>query len=101
MTDNRLIKVESILGQKHGPQVMLSWGKESGLVTSAEARQHALRVLECADAAESDAFMFHFLQKTVGVTPQAAVAVIADFRRYRETIDPTGGYDSSPHEVKP
>jgi hypothetical protein len=59
-------------------------GGEMLQMRTAEARSHALQVLECADAAESDAFVIEYLQAKVNLTEEAAAVVLGDFRKWRE-----------------
>jgi len=67
--------------------VHLAWGRESELraqFTPAEARQHALSLLECAEAAETDSLLLRLLEEKVGVGLERAFAVIADLRNMRD-----------------
>lgn len=51
----------------------------------ATARELALNLLTCAEAAESDGFLVGFLQKTIGVeNMRTIVSVLFDFREHRE-----------------
>lgn len=52
-------------------------------MSPAEARSLAMNLLECADAAESDAFLITFLRKKVGANDEAIVAILQDFRDWR------------------
>src|SRR6202023_3448946 len=49
-----------------------------------QARDHAKNILEATEASEQDAFLFSFMQKKVGLDIQRAMAVIVDFRQWRE-----------------
>ena len=50
------IKVTSLVGYRTGAAlVQLEWGAQKGQLTAAEARAHALRVLECAALAGAPA----------------------------------------------
>lgn len=70
--------------------VRLVWGREEGKLTPEEARAHALRILEAAEAAESDEFIVAWLQgknlagKALVSDLRAAVMVLRDFRKQRE-----------------
>jgi hypothetical protein len=55
------------------------------MVTPAEARSWALNVLEAAEAAECDEFLMAMFKERIGLDDEKAVAVLADFRRFRET----------------
>ena len=70
------------------PFVIFRWGDECGQLTPREARQHARRVLEAAEAADSDAFLLAFLRDQVGADLQHQVAVLGEFRRWRAARDP-------------
>lgn len=49
-----------------------------------EAREFALNMLEASVCAHADAFIFSFFTQTVGLLPEAAVALLQDFREFRE-----------------
>jgi len=85
------INVESyVSNQDQRGYVRLVWGREEGKLTPKEARAHAPRILEAADAAESDEFIAAWLQgknyagKALVPDLRAAVMVLRDFRKQRE-----------------
>ena len=79
------IKITSLVGYATGAAlIQLEWGAQKGQLTAAEARAHALRVLECAEAAETDLFLVTFLTEKIGAPLSAAVQVLQEFRRSRE-----------------
>lgn len=83
------IEIESgVSGRTREPFVVLRWGGESGQLTPTEARHHARRLLEAAEAAESDAFLMSFLRDRVRLEDGHQVAVLADFRQWRAQRDP-------------
>lgn len=83
--DKRMIMVESmVMSKTKEPCVRLSWGEESGDLTPNEARDHALNVLQAADAADSDSFLFHFFTNTIGAPEEQAYAMLKEFRTWRE-----------------
>lgn len=85
MTGPPDIVVSSLVGYQTGkPIVQIEWGEMKGQLTADEARAHALRVLQSADAAESDLFIWEFATSTVGVTVEGATKLMAEFRRFRE-----------------
>lgn len=86
MTGEKTLWVRSQYGFNHRkPQVVITMpGGETLQMSPAEARHHALAVLECADAAESDAFIFEYLQAKVGLTDNQMAQVLGDFRTWRE-----------------
>lgn len=77
-----------VSGRTREPFVVLHWGGESGQLTPMEARQHARRLLEAAEAADQDAFLMDFLRDRVGAELEHQVAILADFREWRAKHDP-------------
>lgn len=53
-------------------------------LTPAETRTHALRLLECAEAAESDAMVLRLLVDKVGTTQNQALQIVAELRNFRD-----------------
>jgi hypothetical protein len=83
--NNPDIEITSLVGKQTGlPLIQLKWGELVGQLTSHEAREHAYRILQAADAAESDLFLWEFATKKINVNPEAAAKVIAEFRTFRE-----------------
>jgi len=81
--DGSMIWSHSIVSQQTGDGlVQLTWGDKKAQLTCEEARQHALVILECADAAESDACLVRFLGK-IGMEREDAVKILVDFRVFR------------------
>lgn len=64
--------------------VQITWGAESGQLTPAEARMHALAVLEAAEAAEHDALVVAELTEGMGVEQQSALAFLVNLRGRRQ-----------------
>ena len=52
--------------------------------TPAEAYNHAMAVLGCVEAANTDAFMVAFLTEKIGVPLEQIGGVLRDFREWRE-----------------
>lgn len=52
--------------------------------TPAEAYNHAMAVLGCVEAANTDAFLVAFLVERIGLDLQKATSVLPDFRAWRE-----------------
>ncbi|HLE52728.1 MAG TPA: hypothetical protein VI755_11735 [Anaerolineales bacterium] len=50
-----------------------------------EARDLALNLLQAAEAAEQDAFMFEFVSKDLKAGENAAANIIFEFRNWRDT----------------
>jgi hypothetical protein len=68
------------------PFVTLRLGDQRGQLDPAEARQHALLILEAADAAESDAFIVQLLEQRVDMRHDQIARVLADFRTFRAQV---------------
>lgn len=78
------IDVESLVSDRNRePYVVLKWGPHRAQLTPAEARRHALIILEASDAAISDAFLVAWLTEHIGVTPPVMAAALEAFRHYR------------------
>lgn len=79
------IHIESgVSGRTEEPMVTLTWGAEGAQLTVAEARQHALRILEAAEAAESDALLWRWLRDVVHVDdPAQRAQALGEFRTLR------------------
>jgi hypothetical protein len=81
-----MINVSSIVSHATGEAVIqFTWGEKRAQLTVEEARQHALGVLECAEAGETDAFIVEFFHKELGMAMEKAIEVLRTFRTYRET----------------
>lgn len=52
--------------------------------TPAEAREFGQTVMECAEAADTDAFLFSFGTQQIGLERDAAMMMIMEFRKWRE-----------------
>lgn len=78
------IRIESMVASRdQQPYVVVKWGEEAGQLTPSEARAHALKVLEAAEAAETDAFLVSFLLHRLEVDLGRALHILQDFRGYR------------------
>jgi len=67
------------------PFVHVRWLEQSGQWDIESARQHALQVLEAAEAAEHDAAVVRWLRERVKVNDGGRVAeMLADLRRFRD-----------------
>lgn len=57
-----------------------------------EARRIARLLIECAESAEQDAFLFHHFTTEVGLSEEKAAAVLVMFRKWRDArpkpVDP-------------
>jgi hypothetical protein len=84
LDSHSIIRIETMYGAKERiPSVILQWGVEKGQLSPAEARIHAMKVLEAADAAEGDAFIFEFTRSRLGGDVPAAT-VLNEFRKWRD-----------------
>ncbi len=85
MAKEQRIDISSgVSGQTGEGFVEMHWGQERGQLTPTEARLHALRILEAADGAESDAFLVGWMRDQVHAPDGAIVQLLADFRKYRQ-----------------
>jgi hypothetical protein len=66
--------------------VTLRWGAESGQLTTAEARAHALSLLEAADAAEFDAAVLRWMTHDLDTPIEQAAAALGALRRSRADL---------------
>lgn len=75
---------QSGINQRGEPFVQLLRGSKILCQMDVEqARAHAQAVLESAEAAEQDAFIYDWVQNHVGAGPEQAAGLLIDFRRYR------------------
>lgn len=56
-----------------------------------EARALALNLLECAEAAEQDAFIYNFFSAGIGVDERQAANALLAYRDYRNKMRGTDG----------
>lgn len=49
-----------------------------------EARDLAMNLIQAAEAAEQDAFLFEWAQREVGVNDKQAAGLLSEFRKWRE-----------------
>lgn len=78
------IGVSSLVAAHNGvPLVRLTLGHFAGDLSLGEARAHALLILECAEAAETDSFLFEWVTKEFNAPEMAAAGLIDRFRKAR------------------
>lgn len=81
---------QSIFGYKSrepGVQVVVNGADFSTVMSTTEARNLALNLLMCAEAAEHDAFLMYFFKEKVGVNEERKMAaILLDFRKWRERL---------------
>ena len=80
------LEMESGVNKKLEGFVTVRWGAEVGQLSPAEARQHGLAMLECAEAAESDAAVLRAL-KAGGFEDEAGFGLLRLIRDYRKGGD--------------
>lgn len=68
------------------PFVHYHWAEKKCQFSPEEARQHALALIHCAEAAEHDAAVFKFLQERLESSREQAAAVIGDLRNFRAGV---------------
>lgn len=68
------------------PFVMVQWARETGQLTPDEADQHAVAVIQAAQAARHDAAIVAELQESLNLPREVAVAFL---HRIRERLDST------------
>lgn len=79
--------MESLVSSQTGKAwVKVTWGTMAGQLTPAEARAHALRMLEVAGGAELDAIMFDYFSRLIGVGPEKAAKCVLEFREIRDKL---------------
>lgn len=53
-------------------------------VSPKEAREIASNILQCAEAAEQDQFLFEWVKQAIKVNDQAAAVILKEYRDFRE-----------------
>lgn len=89
--------IEAIYGlKKEKPLVNVSWYGEPIQWEPVQAQQHAIQLLESAEAAESDGFFLHFLEQEIGVSKEECHPMIQAFQtyRHRQQLEETFNADS-------
>jgi hypothetical protein len=87
MTGDDVLWHQAGINSKGEPFVQLILGtKVIAQMTVPEARDHGMAIVEAAEAAETDAFVFEWVTKHVGAGPQQAAGLLVDFRKYRSEI---------------
>ena len=77
-------RISTIIGKETGVALMqMQWGEQTAQLTPLQARQHALAILEAADAASTETVMLDWLQNTVGMDAEHAMGAMATLRDAR------------------
>lgn len=83
MSGGETLWMESGVNMDGEAFVHMHWGKESGQLTPAKAREHATQMIETATAADFDAKLFKSLTTKMGLDKPTAAAFIGDLREDR------------------
>lgn len=84
--DNNVLWHQSGVNKKNEPFVQLIHnGQVLCQMSPNEARDHAISILESAEAAETDAFLIQFVTKKIGIGATESVAMMAAFREFRQS----------------
>ena len=65
------------------PFVRYEWGDNKCQFTPEDAREHALHLIHCSEAAESDASVYKFFRERLEASKEQAAHVIGDLRNFR------------------
>lgn len=76
--------VSGYSAQRHEPFVEVAIDLSPTQISPGKAREMALILMECADAAESDAVMVEFARNKLGLDVAQATQLLGQFRAYRE-----------------
>ena len=80
-----MIMVSSIVSQATREGIVqVQWGAKACQFSVASARQLGIQLLECAEAAETDAAIFHIFTEKVKAEEHVAYGILQDIRDYRE-----------------
>jgi hypothetical protein len=76
--------INAIFGLKTKQALIeILWYGHKLQVHSDSAKEHAIQLLEAAEAAESDAFFYHFLENKVGFSKEESYPLIQEFFLFR------------------
>jgi len=86
-----------VSGRDHNPYVTITLGTQKAQLETDKAMDVAFHIMECAEAAISDAFLHRFMtQDGEGVDPkereEQAVALIMHLREYRKKFPIARGW---------
>ena len=71
------------------PFVHFAWGEMRGELTPEASRQHALSILECAEAADCDGYIAAWAHYDMHMPPQTAAMMLTRFHTYRSKLGGT------------
>lgn len=89
--ENPMIWMTSGVADDGYPFCHMTWGELKAQFSVEEMRAHALKALEVAEAAQSDAAVFAFLKKELKLKTEEAGRIIYDLRNYR-SVGPNKGF---------
>jgi len=82
---DRDFQVTSIVSKATGQGMLdVVWCGQLAQLTPEAARSTAWVLIEAASVAEAEASLTRFLKTKIGVTPEAAAAMLSEFRSYRD-----------------
>jgi hypothetical protein len=82
--DEKGLQVRALYGWRtREPLVEIELLGQKAQMSIFEAREHAQAVLECAEAAETDGFIWEFFSR-MSLTEAQIATLLQDFRAYRE-----------------
>ena len=91
------LQMESGVSAKTGePFMHLRWGDQAGQFSPADARDHAMRIIDAAAASEFDAALVKALTTEMGLSYQEAVAFLGIMREQRGGTDQASRADTGP-----
>lgn len=83
----KMLWASSLVGAMDGkPKVDITIPDGRVQLSYDEAVRFGTSILECAEAAMGDAFVFHMMTKTLRLTPEVAARIIQEFREFRDEL---------------
>ncbi len=81
----QMMYVTSLVSQRTRESVVeFQWGENKAQLSVEEARRYAFSVIECAEAAETDAFIVKFFMEELKMEQGKALQALVTFRSFRE-----------------
>lgn len=91
------LQMESGVSSRTGqPFMALRWGDQHGQFSPAEARDHALKILDAAAASEFDAALVKTLTGDMGLDHEGAVRFLGLMREARGDSDQASAVETGP-----
>lgn len=82
--DPDMITMQSIVSSQTGePRILLRWFTHIAQLDAESARAHAFAILDCVEAAKSDAFLAKFFREKLEADDNLMGNVLMEFRNYR------------------